>query len=210
MGNRLPHLLSGHKICIICEGNEEFFYLDRLKSLGVWKPIYDIHLVNAEGNGNIPARYQDRYQNGDYEMVFVFCDTERKPHEQYRDIKRKIDAFHGVEAVSDEIVIFGNPCTMQIVIKHWLDVRLSSPAKRRNTGLIKDATGLEDYKAKAEQITELMKHINADNYEIMSERVKLLDCRDTVLGSSNFSKLISNLSNPDAGWIREINSRLEG
>lgn len=32
---------------------------------------YDISLVNAGGNGNIPARYQDRYQNGaDEQNVF--------------------------------------------------------------------------------------------------------------------------------------------
>ena len=46
-------------------------------------------MVNAGGNGNIPARYQDRYQNGADELVLVFCDTEKKPHEQYEDIKRK-------------------------------------------------------------------------------------------------------------------------
>ena len=43
MPNKLPKFLDNHKICIICEGNEE----------------YDISLVNAGGNGNIPARYQD-------------------------------------------------------------------------------------------------------------------------------------------------------
>ena len=32
-------------------------------------------------------RYQDNYQNGTYDAVFVFCDTEKKPHEQYKDIK---------------------------------------------------------------------------------------------------------------------------
>ena len=61
----------------------------------MWNEQYDISLVNAGGNGNIPARYQDRYQNGADELVLVFCDTEEKPHEQYEDIKRKINEFHG-------------------------------------------------------------------------------------------------------------------
>ena len=52
---------DNHKICIICEGNEEYEYLNRLKNLKVWNGQYDISLVNAGGNGNIPARYQDRY-----------------------------------------------------------------------------------------------------------------------------------------------------
>ena len=94
MPNKLPRFRDNHKICIICEGNEEYEYLDRLIALKVWSGQYDISLVNAGGNGNIPARYQDRYQNGSYEIVLVFCDTEKKPHEQYVDIKRKINEFH--------------------------------------------------------------------------------------------------------------------
>ena len=89
MQNKLPKFFDNHKICIICEGNEEYEYLNRLKNLKVWNEQYDISLVNAGGNGNIPARYQDRYQNGADELVLVFCDTEKKPHEQYEDIKRK-------------------------------------------------------------------------------------------------------------------------
>ena len=80
MVNRLPNISDKHKICIICEGNEEYKYIERLNQLHVWNDIYDISLVNAEGNGNIPARYQDRYQNGAYEVVLVFCDTETTPY----------------------------------------------------------------------------------------------------------------------------------
>lgn len=71
-----------------------------MKDLKVWNEQYDISLINAGGNGNIPARYQDRYQNGADELVLVFCDTEKKPYEQYEDIKRKFNEFHGVELIS--------------------------------------------------------------------------------------------------------------
>ena len=137
MPNKLPKFLDNHKICIICEGNEEYEYLNRLKNLKVWNEQYDISLVNAGGNGNIPARYQDRYQNGADELVLVFCDTEKKPHEQYEDIKRKINEFHGVDSAANEVLIFGNPCTMQIISKHWTDENLKSPAKPVNAPLDK-------------------------------------------------------------------------
>lgn len=107
----------------------------------MWNEQYDISLVNAGGNGNIPARYQDRYQNGADELVLVFCDTEKKPHEQYEDIKRKINEFHGVDSAANEVIIFGNPCTMQIISKHWTDENLKSPAKPVNAPLIKEYTG---------------------------------------------------------------------
>lgn len=112
----------------------------------MWNEQYEIALVNAGGNGNIPVRYQDRYQNTSDELVLVFCDTEKKPHEQYEDIKRKINEFHGVENAADKVIIFGNPCTMQIISKYWTDENLKSPTKLVNVSLIKEYTGVENYK----------------------------------------------------------------
>lgn len=63
MQNKLPKLYNKHKICVICEGNEEYEYLERLKALKVWDAQYEIISDNAGGNGNISARYQDSYQN---------------------------------------------------------------------------------------------------------------------------------------------------
>lgn len=76
MKNKLPAFLDKDKICIICEGDEEYDYLNRLKTLGVWSEQYEVILNNADGNGNIPARYQDRYQNGAFEMVLVIIKEE--------------------------------------------------------------------------------------------------------------------------------------
>ena len=209
MPNKLPKLSIKHKICIICEGNEEYAYLNRLNELNVWNEQYDIALVNAGGNGNIPARYQDRYQNGADEAVFVFCDTEKKPHEQYEDIKRKINEFHGVDNAADEVIIFGNPCTMQIIAKHWTDENLKSPAKSVNAPLIKKYTGVENYKGRADQIRVVMDHITVENYADMRQRVKISEADDSVTGSSNFGKLIKWFENGDSRWIDDVNEELE-
>ncbi len=209
MANRLPDISDKHKVCIICEGNEEYKYLERLNCLHVWNDIYDISLVNAEGNGNIPARYQDRYQNGAYEVVLVFCDTEKKPYEQYEDIKRKINEFHGVDNAADEVVIFGNPCTMQIVSKHWTDEIIKRPAKATNAPLIEKYTGVKEYKGRADQIDKVMESIGTDNYNDMKERIGKLPQDDHVDGSSNFSKLLEELETPDVQWISKVNDNIE-
>ena len=209
MTNKLPKLIDKHKICIICEGNEEHEYLNRLKELKVWNEQYDISLVNADGNGNIPARYQDRYQNGTYEVVLVFCDTEKKPHEQYVDIKRKINEFHGVDNAADEVVIFANPCTMQIIIKHWTDENIISPAKKVNAPLIERCTGVENYKGRAEQIKKVMECVTAENYVDMCRRVEELDSDDTDMGSSNFGRFIRLFENNDCEWIEKVGKALE-
>lgn len=209
MTNRHPVFSDRHKICIICEGNEEYEYLERLNSLNVWNEQYEIILDNADGNGNIPARYQDRYQNGSYEVVLVFCDTDKKPYEQYEDIKRKINEFHGVDYVADEVVVFGNPCTMQVILKHWADVRLKSSAKKVNAPLIKELTGVENYKGKAVQRKEIMDLITAENYQDMRLRISQMDDVDTNTGSSNFGKFMGFFEEDDEGWIEAINEKLE-
>mgnify|MGYP000066727246 FL=1 len=166
-------------------------------------------MVNAGGNGNIPARYQDRYQNGADKLVLVFCDTEKKPHEQYEDIKRKINEFHGVDSAANEVIMFGNPCTMQIISKHWTDENLKSPAKPVNAPLIKKYTRVENYKGRADQIEEVMEYVTVENYKDMSRRVKDLDSDDSVTGSSNFGKFIKLFESDDSGWIDKINRNLE-
>ena len=209
MTNKLPCFIDNHKICIICEGNEEYEYLDRLNALNVWNEQYDITLMNAGGNGNIPARYQDRYQNGSDELVLVFCDTEKKPHEQYEDIKHKINMFHGVDHAADEVIMFGNPCTMQIISKHWTDESLKSPAKPVNAPLIQRYTGVKNYKGRADQIEVVMKHVTAENYKDMCRRVSALETDDSVMGSSNFGRFLKLFESDDCGWIEMINARLD-
>ena len=210
MKNKLPSIKNQTKICIICEGNEEYEYLERLKTLEVWDEKYDISLENAGGNGNVPARYQDKYQNGSYDLVLMFCDTDRKPYEQYVEIKRKIDDFHGVEGAADAVLMYGNPCTMQIVVQHWKEACLKSPAKKVNAPLIEECTGVANYKAKKEQLDNLFEQVTTDNYEDMLERVKRLPDDDTVVGSSNFARFMEGLGSGDAAWIDGINEVLEG
>ena len=208
MTNRMPIFQKNKKICVICEGNEEFEYLTKLKALQVWGNCYDVICVNAEGNGNIFARYQDKFQNGSYDMVFVFCDTDRKPYEQYEEIKRKINDFHGNDEAADKIVIFGNPCTMQIIILHWEDILLKSHLKNKNAPIIERNTGIKNYKARKDQIQVLIQNINVKNYEIMKERVSKLSMNDLEIGSSNFSVFINYLSDSSSQWIDELNHLL--
>ena len=210
MSSRLPSYISEKdKICIICEGNEEYDYLDKLKSLGVWNERYDFFLENAEGNGNIPARYQDKYQNGSYDLVLIFWDTEKKPYEQYEDIKNKVNALHGQDKVADEIIIFGNPCTMQIVLLHIKPILLKSPAKKTNSPYIKSCFGVDNYKGRKDQRDKIFAQITESNYHQMCTAIQNLPTNDTVVGSTNFLKYINYFSSASDEWILSINALLE-
>lgn len=209
MTSRMPKFLDRRKICIICEGAEEYEYLERLNTLNVWNEQYNVILDNADGNGNIPARYQDRYQNSSYDLVLVFCDTEKKPYEQYVDIKRKINEFHGVDNVADSVIIYGNPCTMQIILQHWCEEKLKTPSKKVNSSLIQQCTGVENYKGRADQRKQIMEQITLENFGEMKERIKQMENDDRIIGSSNFARFIEFLTNEDDGWIEKINTLLD-
>lgn len=210
MNKCLPSYISEKdRICIICEGDEEYDYFDKLKSLGVWNERYEFSLENAEGNGNIPARYQDKYQNGSYDLVLIFCDTEKKPYEQYEDIKNKVNAIHGLDNVADEVIIFGNPCTMQIVLLHITQVLLKSPAKKTNSKYIYSCFGVNNYKGRKDQRNIIFSQITKSNYYQMCNAIQSLSTDDTVVGSTNFLKYINYFSSNSNEWIHLINAKLE-
>lgn len=54
-----------------------------------------------------------------------------------------------------------------------------------------------------------MKHITVENYQDMYTRICKMQNDDTVIGSSNFDKLVKYLSSDDDWWISEINKKLE-
>lgn len=209
MNNRLPNINPKTKISIICEGPEEHDYMETLSKLNVWNEKYTFDLINAQGNGNIPARYQDKYQNDTSDVVLVFCDTDKKPYEQYEDIKRKINEFHGVEDAAAAIVIFGNPCTMQIVIEHWKEINLKSPAKGVNASIIKECTGIDNYKGREDQRRQMMSLITPENYFVMRERVGRLSYVDYEKNSSNIRRFLEYFESGDDSWIELINMKLE-
>ncbi|WP_270191842.1 hypothetical protein [Holdemania filiformis] len=57
MRKRLPVFSAQYTIGIICEGDEEYDYIEKLKSLNVWNAQYRVMAFNALGNGNIPAQW---------------------------------------------------------------------------------------------------------------------------------------------------------
>ena len=191
------------KICIICEGYEEYDYLDKLIKLNIFDKAYDINLVNAKGNGNIFARYQDIYQRNKYHMIFAFCDTEQKPYEQFMDIKDKIDELYDQKGISDKLVIFANPCTMQIILLHFGDIALRSSQKSKNAEDIERLTGIKGYNASEEKRKELFDKITKENYSEMKERIKTMSLNCNDRNSTNISAFLKYLEKYNDEWAEK-------
>lgn len=205
-------LHSKRKICLICEGHEEYEYIQKLLSLKVWADCYQFYLVNAESNGNISARYQDKYQSDSYDIVFAVCDTDRRPNGDFESIRKKINNIFGNQIAADKVIIFANPCTMQVILMHFGDTALKTQNKHKNSSEIQRLTGLDvskDYKAKSDQRNFIFSKITCENYREMKARIRKLsmDYRETP--SSNFLYYLTRFENPDTSWIEEVNKEIE-
>ncbi len=200
-------ILKEKKTCVICEGYEELEYFETLKNKNVFSEKYNFKLINAKSTNTIVSRYQEKFQSDSYSLVLIFCDTDKKPSEKYKEIKKKINEFHG-ENIADDIIIFGNPCTMQIILSHFDEIKLTSQSKAVNAKYIKRLTGIENYKATDEQRKELFSKIKRDNYNTMKENVKKLSTNDEDISSTNILKFVERFENDNDSWIDEINNKL--
>ena len=200
---KLPKLHQKHKVCVICEGYEEKAYIDRLLDLNIWNH-YDIIAINAKGALNIPARFQDAFQNNSYEIVLVFCDTDKSSSRTYLPVKQKINAFLGKRKAAEKLIIFANPCTMQIILSHFGDVSLSSQSKRINAPIIEKLTGVKDYDAKDEQIKAICAKIGRRNYADMKRRVESINYEDGITPSTNFIVFLNRFESENTKWISGI------
>jgi len=199
---------KGRRICIICEGDEEKDYMNALINKNVFSnKYYFVEPINAKSINNIFNRYTDKYQSNSYDLVLVFCDTDKEPSIKYKAIKQKINEFHGAD-VADDLIIFGNPCTMQIILSHFAEIRLTSQSKSINAKHIEKLTGITNYKATEEQRKELFGKIKRDNYEKMKENVKKLSTNDEETSSTNILKFIERFESDDESWIDKINNKL--
>ena len=64
----LPPIRSKHRVCVICEGYEDYHYFKRLMDLNVWDSAYSFTPINVKSASNIPARFQNEFQNDRYEI----------------------------------------------------------------------------------------------------------------------------------------------
>lgn len=205
-----PPISYRHRVCVICEGLEDTEYFNKLLKMDVWRTdVYDFYPINAKSASNIFARYQDAYNNDSYEVILVFCDTDKAPYREYSLIKNKINGFHAKTGVTDKVVIFANPCTMQIILSHFGEADLRNQGKKTNGKIIEALTGIAGYDAHTDQVKELCSKIFKRSYPEMHERVKVMYKGDDESGSTNFIHFLDKFENEDVSWIKDIKEFLE-
>lgn len=121
-----------------------------------------------------------------------------------------MNSLHACELASQHVVMFTNPCTMQVILLHWdISVRLQSPSKRRSASYIEAYTGIQDYSAKESQRTQLVSNITKDNYRTMMTGANQLGMDAALINSTNLHVFFTQLEQPDTNWIDAINKLIE-
>lgn len=172
-------------------------------------PIGYGRIRHSSNESNIFACYQDAYNNDRYEIVLIFCDTDKKPFREYKQVKKKINEFHDGRSASNKIVIFANPCIMQIILSHFGEVCLRNQGKKTNADVIEKLTGVKNYDAHEDQIKNICKKIFRRTYPEMKERISVINFKDNVPCSTNFIDFIIRFESDNLTWIKDINNYLQ-
>ena len=195
-----------HNICLVLEGFEEAYYFKRILEFPCFKGTYNVKIVNAKAASNIPSIYQAEYAKNVYEIILAVCDKDKNP-EQYLGVISKLDGILG-SGKAKEIVIFTSPCTLQIILSHFGDVRLTTQAKKAARSDVKRLTGVTDYDAHQEQLETICSKIYYRSYEEMKRRIAELSTCPDDMPSTNMLSLFRYLESHDPQWIADINQRL--
>ena len=207
---RKPDINHRPRVCIVCEGYEEEAYVNALIDKGLW-PHYRFKVVNAKGAGNVTARFQNEVSADSCEAVLMFCDTDRRPFDEYVAIKGRLRAMLGQKARLENLVIYANPCSMQVILLHFGSepVSLKTQSKHVNADIIEQLTGVAGYKAHQEgQIDTICGKITRANYAIMKERAAAINNPDDVPGSSNFIVFAERFEGEDDNWLKDARTTI--
>lgn len=196
------------RICIVCEGYEEYDYINRLKQCDVWSDGYSVKPQNAKSLDNVFAVYQNEYQSDNYDLVVVYCDTEKNPYEKFNTMCEKINKFHDKQ-VTQDIVYFVNPCTLQVILSHFSKVKLKSNQKTDNANLVERLTGVQEYIAKRKQREAIMVKVNKKNYSVMKINISDLPTDYVKCPSTNFIELLSYLESKDTSWVDKLKDKID-
>lgn len=161
-------------------------------------------MVNANGITNVFDNYVGEFQTGHYYLVFAFCDTDRNKV-IYNQIKKQVDAHYNISNIHTKLVIFGNPCTMQIFLRHFSNsVILKTHSKRKNAPIIEKCTGIPNYDAHKSQRKQLMALITQKKYKALKKNLLDLPPNDQGGSGTNILWLLNNLESEDISWVDKL------
>lgn len=128
-------------ICLVVEGDEEEHFFENVKKYICCNTIKLI-IVNASGEGNIPAYFQTYESDEIYDYVFCVYDVDNLANDNnsnFNQTRKKLFRILGTEKAVDAISLCTNPNILQwnlLACDKLENVALKSTSKSENTPLV--------------------------------------------------------------------------
>lgn len=178
------------KLCILAEGYEEEAYLKRILSFpNRLREKYEIVIINAKGRDKLINRYQIVFNSHIYQQIYIFGDGDNDS----TYIKKTIDAIANIRGDNEEVFIYVNPVTLQVILSHFGKVSLTKVAKKNNATIVEQLTGIKNYDAHEEQIQQIVKMIKYESITSMVLNVNDLTNDYHKIPSSNAKNKITKI-----------------
>ena len=103
-----------------------------------------------------------------------------------------------------EVFIFANPVTLQIVLSHFGDVNLTKVGKKSNAAAVEDLTGIKNYEARKEQISEMISKIHFSFINEFKRRLANISTNFNDVPSTNFLTFLERFESSNTSWIDKI------
>ncbi len=194
------------KIEIICEGLEEVLYLKRLLSFHYWNELLDIVLTNANGISSVYSAYsKSRATHKDTSYFFILCDSGESDSQARNEFNKIIgnvnNDLKGRNPATD-LVIFANPCTMQIFLSHFEVVMVPGEdlKVKANKDYICAIAGVSGYSKTHDGISSFMKRISRESYKTLKENLLKYPTDYHTPNSTNALSMLTRLESQDLSW----------
>ena len=195
------------RVHFICEGAEEVCFVDSLTKVGAFDDAYEISREDAYGAGNIPIVFDQVFQNLDYDAVFVITDVDCMANGTYQNTMAKLESTLGFSA--RQIVIFTNPCTIQLFLASRSDDALPNQNKNLFTKYFNTLWngGHKPYAAHSYQLEKLKAEFSLSDYETMMKRIKKYSTKPEDLPSTSANFFLSEFRQSNTKWLEGIMDR---
>jgi hypothetical protein len=192
------------RVHFVCEGAEEICFVDSLTKVGAFSGAYEISREDAHGAGNIPIVFDQAFQNFYYDAVFVILDVDCMSNGTYQDTVAKLERTLGFSA--RQIILFTNPCTIQLFLASRSDDVLPNQSKNSFTKYFNTLWngGHKPYAAHAYQLEKLKAEFSLSDYEAMVERIKAYSTKPEDLPSTSAHFFLSKFKQSNTKWLEDV------
>lgn len=193
------------KIHVIAEGYEEVMFLDIVTKFHKISSIYELSYEPACGYSFIPAIFQYRYMNRDYDYVFAMYDADNYRNDAWQYVNSRLLKIFGDQEKVNAYSLVTNPNTIQLIataVQNNLNP-ISTHKEDYSEMLQSEFPSLYGtYQANEHQREIIKEGFDIELYEKMIKGINGLSSDIKNFPSTTMARFLNGLSISDPSWLK--------